>query len=192
MCSDVFCGREHAGGPTDLPGLRGAADECGRKPQWRSSFTDGTIPTALKHTLCHRIAGALRVMVTSARGAQAPHFVPSVLETVTVGAASPHARVRRAGTLHLDLRHTAAGLAISAGGSPKAVQKMLGHASAAMTLDVYARLFDQDAEDLGARLWALAVQTDERGDMERSAHHALTGGELVADKPAGLRAVNAR
>lgn len=40
-----------------------------------------------------------------------------------------------------DLRHTAASLAIAAGANVKAVQQMLGHASAAMTLDVYAGLF---------------------------------------------------
>jgi integrase len=45
-----------------------------------------------------------------------------------------------------DLRHTAASLAVSAGANVKAVQKMLGHASAAMTLDTYADLFDRDAE----------------------------------------------
>lgn len=43
-----------------------------------------------------------------------------------------------------DLRHTAASLAVSAGANVKAVQRMLGHASAAMTLDVYADLFDED------------------------------------------------
>lgn len=42
------------------------------------------------------------------------------------------------------LRHTAASLAISAGANVKAVQRMLGHASAAMTLDVYSDLFDDD------------------------------------------------
>ena len=46
-------------------------------------------------------------------------------------------------TVH-DLRHTAASLAVSAGANVKAVQRMLGHASAAMTLDVYADLFDDD------------------------------------------------
>lgn len=55
------------------------------------------------------------------------------------------------------LRHTAASLAISAGANPKVVQRMLGHASAAMTLDVYADLFDSDltsvAENVG-KLWA--------------------------------------
>ncbi len=45
-----------------------------------------------------------------------------------------------------DLRHTAASLAVSAGANVKAVQKMLGHKSAAMTLDTYADLFDRDAD----------------------------------------------
>jgi integrase len=51
-----------------------------------------------------------------------------------------------------DLRHTAASLAISAGANVKAVQKMLGHASAAMTLDVYADLFDDDLVAVGDAL----------------------------------------
>ena len=54
-------------------------------------------------------------------------------------------------TIH-DLRHTAASLAISAGANVKAVQKMLGHASAAMTLDVYADLFDDDLDAVGEAL----------------------------------------
>lgn len=45
-----------------------------------------------------------------------------------------------------DLRHTAASLAISACANVKAVQRMLGHASAAMTLDTYAALFDDDLD----------------------------------------------
>lgn len=45
-----------------------------------------------------------------------------------------------------DLRHSAASLAISAGANVKAVQRMLGHASAAMTLDTYADLFDDDLD----------------------------------------------
>lgn len=51
-----------------------------------------------------------------------------------------------------DLRHTAASLAVSAGANVKAVQKMLGHASAAMTLDVYADLFDDDLEAVATAL----------------------------------------
>jgi len=57
---------------------------------------------------------------------QADHGIPAI---------TPH-----------DLRHTAASLAVSSGAHVKAVQRMLGHASAAMTLDVYADLFDDDLE----------------------------------------------
>ncbi|WOT02887.1 tyrosine-type recombinase/integrase [Corynebacterium pyruviciproducens] len=48
-----------------------------------------------------------------------------------------------------DLRHTAASLAISAGANVKAVQAMLGHSSAAMTLDTYADLFPDDLDAVG-------------------------------------------
>src|SRR4051795_9913630 len=51
-----------------------------------------------------------------------------------------------------ELRHTAASLAIKAGANVKAVQRMLGHASAAMTLDRYADLFDDDLDDVADRL----------------------------------------
>ena len=56
------------------------------------------------------------------------------------------------GLLIHDLRDTAASLAISTGASIKAVQRMLGHASAAMTLDTYGSLFEDDLEDLAARM----------------------------------------
>ncbi len=51
-----------------------------------------------------------------------------------------------------DLRHTAASLAVQAGAHVKAVQRMLGHASAAMTLDTYADLFDDDLDAVAAAL----------------------------------------
>lgn len=54
-------------------------------------------------------------------------------------------------TLH-DLRHTAASLAISSGANVRAAQRMLGHASAAMTLDVYADLFDDDLDAVSTAL----------------------------------------
>jgi integrase len=49
-----------------------------------------------------------------------------------------------------DLRDTAASLAIAVGANVKAVQRMLGHASAAMTLDVYTDLFDDDLDAVAA------------------------------------------
>ena len=51
-----------------------------------------------------------------------------------------------------DLRHTAASMAIAAGANVKAVQRMLGHASAAMTLDVYAGLFADDLDSVAMAL----------------------------------------
>lgn len=50
-----------------------------------------------------------------------------------------------------DLRHTYASLAISSGANVKVVQSQLGHASAAMTLDVYADLFDTDQDAVAQR-----------------------------------------
>jgi integrase len=57
--------------------------------------------------------------------------------------------VRKAGVPRItphQLRHTAASLAISAGANVKAVQAMLGHKSAAMTLDTYSGLFPDDLD----------------------------------------------
>ncbi|TFD54101.1 hypothetical protein E3T46_01715 [Cryobacterium sp. Hh11] len=50
------------------------------------------------------------------------------------------------------LRHTTASLAVSAGTNVKALQRMLDHASAAMTLDVYADLFDDDLDSVAVAL----------------------------------------
>ena len=69
---------------------------------------------------------------------------------VGVGALRPH-----------DLRHTAASLAIAAGADVKAVQRMLGHASAVMTLDLYAGLFDSNSTR-----WP-SVWTRRRGQRRR-------------------------
>jgi hypothetical protein len=42
--------------------------------------------------------------------------------------------------------------AVSAGANVKAVQRMLGHAKASMTLDVYADLLDDDLDGVAERL----------------------------------------
>lgn len=67
-------------------------------------------------------------------------FDPAV-ETAGIGELTPH-----------ELRHTAASLAVAEGANVKAVQRMLGHASAAMTLDTYADLFDDDLDAVAAAL----------------------------------------
>ena len=59
-----------------------------------------------------------------------------------------------------ELRHTAASLAVSAGATVKAVERMLGHASAAMTLDLYAGLFADDLNAVADRMHAVKVAAD--------------------------------
>lgn len=70
------------------------------------------------------------------------------------------------------LRHTAASLAISSGANVKVVQRMLGHASAAMTLDVYADLFDDD-------LTAVADKLDE--SVGKMWARRVSGGPTLAE-----------
>jgi len=63
-----------------------------------------------------------------------------------------------------ELRHTAASLAIASGASVKAVQRMLGHASASMTLDTYAGLFEDDLDGVADRMDSLAGVSPSRHD----------------------------
>src|SRR5215813_2440699 len=68
-----------------------------------------------------------------------------------------------------DLRHTAASLWLAAGADPKVVQWVLGHATAAMTMDLYRHLVDaglrQAARLIGAPRGHLS---DYRGAFERN------------------------
>lgn len=57
------------------------------------------------------------------------------------------------------LRHTAASLAIRSGADVKAVQRMLGHATAAMTLDTYGHLWDQGLDDVAVKMDAIIDRT---------------------------------
>ncbi|WP_324198606.1 tyrosine-type recombinase/integrase [Nocardia brasiliensis] len=54
------------------------------------------------------------------------------------------AAVGLAGAVPHGLRHSAASLAISGGANIKVVQRMLGHKTATLTLDLYGHLFDDD------------------------------------------------
>jgi integrase len=56
------------------------------------------------------------------------------------------------------LRHTCASLAISAGANVKVVQRLLGHATAAMTLDLYGHLMDDDLAEV-ANVLSKAIET---------------------------------
>lgn len=101
------------------------------------------IPRSLVDELAEHMAGKDLddlVFTTPRGGVMRNHnfrsrvFVPAA-EAIGMPGLTPH-----------DLRHTAASLAVQFGATVKAVQRMLGHASAAMTLDVYAGLFDDDLD----------------------------------------------
>ncbi len=77
-----------------------------------------------------------------------------------------------------DLRHTAASLAIQSGANVKVVQQMLGHASAAMTLDVYAGLFEDDLDSVADRLDSLTPQR-----RHKAADNVVDLDEVEAGKP---------
>lgn len=79
--------------------------------------------------------GALRV-----RNMRRDWFDAAV-KTAKVGPLTPH-----------ELRHTAASLAVSAGASVLALQRMLGHDKPSTTLDVYSDLFDEDLDEVANRL----------------------------------------
>lgn len=74
-------------------------------------------------------------------------------------------------TLH-DLRHTTATVLISNGADVKTVQSLLGHSSAAITLDMYCSA-DANAKKEAARILSLTVDGSRRGAAipERSRHH---------------------
>ncbi|WP_167880352.1 tyrosine-type recombinase/integrase [Nocardioides guangzhouensis] len=72
-----------------------------------------------------------------------------------------------------DLRHTCASLWLGAGADPKVVQRILGHASAAMTMDLYGHLIDHNlwaaAEKLGGTTGA---PTPVKGENDKNADEA--------------------
>ncbi|HET7689763.1 MAG TPA: tyrosine-type recombinase/integrase [Nocardioidaceae bacterium] len=122
------------------------------------------IPRSIVDQLAVHVAGKdpEDLVFTTTRGAPLRNhnfrrrvFTPAA-EAIGVPHLTPH-----------DLRHTAASLAVQAGANVKAVQRMLGHASAAMTLDVYAGLFGDDLDAVAERLDEAAARA--RADSLRTA-----------------------
>ena len=83
-----------------------------------------------------------------------------------------------------ELRHTAASLAIAAGADVKTVQRMLGHTSAAMTLDTYAHLWETAIDTLPG-----AISAHMESERKREAAKAARRMEREARR-LGLRAVD--
>ena len=58
-----------------------------------------------------------------------------------------------------DLRHTNVTLALAAGSNPKTVSDRLGHATVALTLDVYSHSIPAVAQDAADRIAALVDES---------------------------------
>lgn len=84
-----------------------------------------------------------------------------------------------------ELRHTAASLAIHSGANVKTVQRMLGHTSAAMTLDIYGHLWDDELDALPAAMDA-HMKAERQRFRDRAARRAERG---RGDGRPGLSAV---
>lgn len=134
--------------------VKESATEVGGKLEWGTPKTHEARSVILPAFLCTRLASHVDGMspndlvFRASRGGplRSSNFRRDVWTAACAESAMPE------GLLVHDLRDTAASLAISAGASIKAVQRMLGHASASMTLDVYASLFEEDLEELADRL----------------------------------------
>lgn len=80
-----------------------------------------------------------------------------------------------------ELRHTAASLAIASGADVKTVQLMLGHASAAMTLDIYGHLWEEGLDALPGAMEAhlererqrVASESDSQAQVEAERRRSL-------------------
>lgn len=113
---------------------------------------DVPLPRFLRDELAARVDGldAEELVFPSDAGAYMRRVRTSAKSKSWFKTAAGSIGVRKI-TIH-DLRHTAASLAVQSGANVKAIQRMLGHASAAMTLDVYADLFDNDLDAVSAAL----------------------------------------
>ncbi|CAB1027997.1 tyrosine recombinase XerC [Corynebacterium diphtheriae] len=76
--------------------------------------------------------------------------------------ASIYTHAHISGLTTYELRHTAASLAIAAGADVKTVQLMLGHASAATTLDTYAHLWETGLDSVPGAMSAHLQRERER------------------------------
>ncbi len=79
------------------------------------------------------------------------------------------------------LGHTAAWLAISFGANVKAMQRVLRHASAAMTLDTDADLFDDDLDAVASKLNDAMSRTSQLIRQPRAVRARATPQEIATD-----------
>jgi integrase len=72
-----------------------------------------------------------------------------------------------------ELRHTAASLMIRAGADPKLIQTQIGHASIAITYDVYGHLFPDRLDELADKLDELILRNDRSPTRDRDIGRSL-------------------
>jgi len=150
--AECAAGRAHRPGQAPDRGRRsdhGSSRSCARRRDQDPPATLSADPRFLADELADHLAGKAPgdLVFTAPEGGVLrntnfrPRFFDPAAEKVGLLGLTPH-----------ELRHTAASLAIAAGANVKAVQLMLGHASGAMTLDIYAGLFADDLDAVADRL----------------------------------------
>lgn len=133
------------------------------------------IPRFLIDELARHIAGRGPddFVFTSPRGGllRLQNFRHTVFDRATRGAdlhgLTPHS-----------LRHTAASLAITSGADVKVVQRMLGHASATMTLDLYGHLYGDRLDEVADRMDQLRTARGLSADYLRTEPQLIMFPEL--------------
>ena len=80
-----------------------------------------------------------------------------------------------------DLRHTAASLWLAAGADPKVVQRILGHGSAAMTLDLYGHLVDRNLWEAAQRVGEVTESGHKGGGTSGAHPRNLASGDAPGD-----------
>lgn len=87
-----------------------------------------------------------------------------------------------------DLRHTCASVWLGAGADRKVVQRILGHASAAMTMDLYGHLIDQNLWDAAERVGDLVSDgVADRVAMANPGQESRRPGSGQSTKGGGVR-----
>ncbi len=73
-----------------------------------------------------------------------------------------------------DLRHTAATLALAAGTPIKVVSEMLGHASSALTMDVYSHVLPHMQDEAASRMEALLAGEPSSSNTQSDSPHTIS------------------
>lgn len=126
------------------------------KPPKDNEIRSVPVPAFLVEMIAEHVVGldAGDLILTAARGGPLRNrnerrWFNQAAEEIGIQELTPHG-----------LRHTAASMAISAGASVLSVQRMLGHSSPTVTLNVYSSLFEDDLDEVAERLDTMRRESD--------------------------------